>query len=181
MNGFPTDGCILEMPPSEAPGRGVSEDASASWSAAAMCRFAIYAQKTVLTLLAPKPNRQPPSLRYGGPRRAGALQKLRHVVAPPRGRCANAPSRTLRPVPCSPKHRSRSTLPARIQLPLAWLLLAGWLGPAPAASPDPKVAASIERYCTRCHDADTKKGGLDLDRLRQTDVTQHADDWERVQ
>ncbi|HXJ74177.1 MAG TPA: DUF1587 domain-containing protein, partial [Candidatus Dormibacteraeota bacterium] len=60
------------------------------------------------------------------------------------------------------------------------MLLAGWLGPAPAASPDPKVAASIERYCTRCHDADTKKGGLDLDRLRQTDVTQHANDWERV-
>ncbi|HXI54188.1 MAG TPA: hypothetical protein VNH84_21900, partial [Candidatus Saccharimonadales bacterium] len=45
-------------------------------------RFAIYAKKTVLTLLAPKPKRQPPSLRYGGPGRAGALQKLRHVVAP---------------------------------------------------------------------------------------------------
>jgi hypothetical protein len=36
----------------------VSEDAAASWSAAALCRFAIYAQKTVLTLLAPKPKRQ---------------------------------------------------------------------------------------------------------------------------
>jgi hypothetical protein len=60
------------------------------------------------------------------------------------------------------------------------LLLAAALGPAPAASPDAKVAATIERYCTRCHDADTKKGGLDLDGLRQTDVTQHADDWERV-
>ncbi|HXI53702.1 MAG TPA: hypothetical protein VNH84_19445, partial [Candidatus Saccharimonadales bacterium] len=48
------------------------------------CRFAIYAQKTVLTLLAPKPKRQ----------RAGALQKLRHVVAPPQGRCANAPVRS---------------------------------------------------------------------------------------
>ncbi len=75
-------GCILEMPPSEVPGRAVSEDAAASWSAAALCRFAIYAQKTVLTLLAPKPKRQ----------RAGALQKLRHVVAPPRGRCADAPA-----------------------------------------------------------------------------------------
>src|SRR6478736_1139406 len=74
-------GCILEMPPSEVPGRAVSEDAAASWSAAGLCRFAIYAQKTVLTLLAPKPKRQ----------RAGALQKLRHVVAPPRGRCADAP------------------------------------------------------------------------------------------
>ena len=62
----------------------VSEDAAASWSAAALCRFAIYAQKTVLTLLAPKPKRQ----------RAGALQKLRHVVAPPRGRCADAPRST---------------------------------------------------------------------------------------
>src|SRR5580765_7198706 len=75
--------CILEMPPSEVPGRAVSEDAAASWSAAALCRFAIYAQKTVLTLLAPKPKRQPPSLRYGGPGRAGALQKLRHVVVHP--------------------------------------------------------------------------------------------------
>src|SRR6476620_9983821 len=75
------EGCILEMPPSEVPGRAVSEDAAASWSAAALCRFAIYAQKTVLTLLAPKPKRQ----------RAAALQKLRHVVAPPRGRCADAP------------------------------------------------------------------------------------------
>src|SRR5580765_8184793 len=77
-------GCILEMPPSEVPGRAVSEDAAASWSAAALCRFAIYAQKTVLTFLAPKPKRQ----------RAGALQKLRHVAAPQRGQCANAPCRT---------------------------------------------------------------------------------------
>jgi hypothetical protein len=74
-------GGILEMPPAEAPGLGVSADASASWSAAALCRFAIYAKKTVLTLLAPKPKRQ----------RAGALQRLRHVVAPPRGQYANAP------------------------------------------------------------------------------------------
>src|SRR5580765_943310 len=79
---FGRHGCILEMPPSEVPGRAVSEDAAASWSAAALCRFAIYAQKTVLTHLAPKPKRQ----------RAGALQKLRHVVAPPRGRCADAPT-----------------------------------------------------------------------------------------
>src|SRR6476660_1174324 len=71
------------MLPSEVPGRAVSEDAAASWSAAGLCRFAIYAQKTVLTLLAPKPKRQ----------RAGALQKLRHVVAPPRGRRADAPKR----------------------------------------------------------------------------------------
>src|SRR5580765_6210674 len=69
------------MPPSEAPGRPVPEDAAAAWSAAGLCRFAIYAQRTVLTLIGPKPKRQ----------RAGALQKLRHVVAPPRGRCANAP------------------------------------------------------------------------------------------
>src|SRR5580765_7391509 len=67
--------------PSEAPGCAVPEDASASWSAAGLCRFAIYAKKTVLTLLAPKPKRQRPA----------ALQKLRHVVAPPRGQCANAP------------------------------------------------------------------------------------------
>ena len=77
------------MPPSEVPGRAVSEDAAASWSAAALCRFAIYAQKTVLTLLAPKPKRQPPSLRYGGPERAGEGWRT-PKASPRRGASAGA-------------------------------------------------------------------------------------------
>ena len=42
------------------------------------------------------------------------------------------------------------------------------------------VTPVIAEYCAGCHDAEVKKGGLDLQRLSQENVTQHPDEWERV-
>ncbi len=41
-------------------------------------------------------------------------------------------------------------------------------------------AAMVERYCISCHDADTKKGDIDLDSILRDDVAAHGDTWEKV-
>lgn len=38
----------------------------------------------------------------------------------------------------------------------------------------------LERFCIDCHDADTKKGGVDLDSILSQDVSAHAGLWEKV-
>ena len=38
----------------------------------------------------------------------------------------------------------------------------------------------LEQYCTTCHDADAKKGDVDLDSILGDDVAKHADVWETV-
>ena len=38
----------------------------------------------------------------------------------------------------------------------------------------------LERYCIDCHDADLKKGDLDLAAILGEDITKHADTWEAV-
>ena len=38
----------------------------------------------------------------------------------------------------------------------------------------------VEQHCATCHDGETKKGGLDLDRIRSEGVTQHPEVWEKV-
>lgn len=51
----------------------------------------------------------------------------------------------------------------------------------PASSPLPAPVKSVlNQYCVRCHDADVKKGGLDLERISRDGVTQHSDEWEQV-
>jgi len=42
------------------------------------------------------------------------------------------------------------------------------------------VRSMVNRYCADCHDADTKKGGLDLTGILQAGVTEHRDTWEHV-
>ena len=42
------------------------------------------------------------------------------------------------------------------------------------------VKSVVNQYCVSCHDADVKKGGLDLERLSREDITQHSEEWERV-
>ena len=42
------------------------------------------------------------------------------------------------------------------------------------------VASVVSQYCVTCHDADVKKGDLDLDSLSLGNVTQHSDEWEKV-
>jgi len=47
----------------------------------------------------------------------------------------------------------------------------------PVATP---VKAVVNQYCVSCHDADVKKGGLDLERINRDGVTEHSDEWEKV-
>src|SRR2546425_7135717 len=42
------------------------------------------------------------------------------------------------------------------------------------------VNSVLSTYCIKCHDAEMKKGGLDLERVSQEHMAQHADEWERV-
>ncbi|MFM2166324.1 MAG: hypothetical protein RIS79_695, partial [Verrucomicrobiota bacterium] len=46
------------------------------------------------------------------------------------------------------------------------------------AAPPPRAA--LERFCIGCHDADTKKGGVNLDSLLHDDIGKHAETWEAV-
>lgn len=70
---------------------------------------------------------------------------------------------------------------------LGWIVvaLAAFDPPAGAAqgealSPPAAVRAMLGRYCLDCHDADVKKGDLDLARLEQDDVARHSADWEKI-
>jgi hypothetical protein len=42
------------------------------------------------------------------------------------------------------------------------------------------VKVVVNQYCVSCHDAEVKKGGLDLERISRDDVTSHSDEWEKV-
>ncbi len=44
----------------------------------------------------------------------------------------------------------------------------------------PSVKADIHHYCVSCHNAEVKKGGLNLEHLIREEVTQHSDVWEQV-
>ena len=51
----------------------------------------------------------------------------------------------------------------------------------PPPSPLPaSVTSVVNTYCVGCHDAEMKKGGLDLERISRVGVTQHSEEWERV-
>jgi hypothetical protein len=59
----------------------------------------------------------------------------------------------------------------------------------PSANPPSSPGAGLDRaaiqkfvthHCTRCHDGDTKKAGLDLDALRAEDLAAHPEAWEKV-
>src|SRR3954464_1534229 len=53
------------------------------------------------------------------------------------------------------------------------------------AAPGPGLTSGslhsfIGEYCADCHDDSSKKGGLDLDTVSQSNIPNHPDDWERV-
>ena len=50
-------------------------------------------------------------------------------------------------------------------------------GTLPAIFPERAVTA---QYCIGCHDAETKKGGLDLDSIASEPLDQHPEIWEKV-
>ncbi len=60
--------------------------------------------------------------------------------------------------------------------------LTTWLNAAQVpASPLPSAThATLNEYCVKCHDADLKKGGLDLIQLGNEEITKHPDAWEKV-
>src|SRR5258706_12685756 len=62
-------------------------------------------------------------------------------------------------------------------LALAFNCVAAQPSSSPLAAP---VKSVVNQYCVSCHDADVKKGELDLERISRDDVRQHSDDWEHV-
>jgi hypothetical protein len=52
--------------------------------------------------------------------------------------------------------------------------------PSPAPAPVAAHVALVDEYCLSCHDADDKKGDLDLDAIASADVARHPDVWEKV-
>ncbi|HUR47181.1 MAG TPA: DUF1592 domain-containing protein [Candidatus Saccharimonadales bacterium] len=54
---------------------------------------------------------------------------------------------------------------------------AAQLPPSPVPS---SVNAMLNAYCVKCHDADVKKGELDLTLLDREEITKHPDEWEKV-
>jgi mono/diheme cytochrome c family protein len=62
-----------------------------------------------------------------------------------------------------------------IKLPPILALLA-----AAASATGADVPALVEKYCVECHDADAKKGGLDLDAVLGEAVGAHPAIWEKV-
>jgi hypothetical protein len=55
------------------------------------------------------------------------------------------------------------------------------LSAQPVRSPLPSsVSSLVSQYCLDCHNADVKKGGLDLERISRDDLAQHPKEWEHV-
>lgn len=56
------------------------------------------------------------------------------------------------------------------------------LGPtaAPSAKAASLVPSAVNQYCNNCHDSDTKKGDLDLEKLVRASMMTHSDEWEKV-
>src|SRR5213083_1440968 len=52
--------------------------------------------------------------------------------------------------------------------------------PLPASPLPSAVNTMFNDYCVKCHDADTKKGELDLAQLGREEITSHPDEWEKV-
>ncbi len=52
--------------------------------------------------------------------------------------------------------------------------------PPSSSSLPASVKSAVNQYCVSCHDADVKKGGLDLQILTSSNVTQHPAPWEQV-
>ncbi len=57
---------------------------------------------------------------------------------------------------------------------LLWLLLAS------CALAEQPPRAALERYCIGCHDADARKGGVDLESILSANFATHAETWEAV-
>src|SRR5262245_27761013 len=69
--------------------------------------------------------------------------------------------------------------PFRILVVLA--VAAGRVGAAPSPRDEPiTVRGVVEQHCLSCHDAHTKKGGLDLSALPAQDFAKNPEPWEKV-
>ena len=89
-----------------------------------------------------------------------------------------------RTIPIAPCRAAAAEIHRGIRFCGSALLLAAALNstaaqPASSSLPAP-VKSVVNQYCVSCHDADAKKGGLDLEHISLDDVTQHSEDWEHV-
>ena len=62
-----------------------------------------------------------------------------------------------------------------------WLSVADPSQAQQPSSPLPRAVKSVvNQYCVSCHDAEVKKGGLDLERISIDEVARHPKEWEQV-
>src|SRR5438552_409479 len=73
--------------------------------------------------------------------------------------------------------RKRSLPGLMVLAGFATSLSAAQLPPSPLPS---AVNTMLNAYCVKCHDADMKRGDLDLTRLGREDITRHPDEWEKL-
>ena len=74
-------------------------------------------------------------------------------------------------------HRGIRSVCSAVLLAMAFNSTAGQPSSSPLSAP---VKSVVNQYCVSCHDADVKKGGLDLERISRDGITQHSDEWEQV-
>lgn len=65
-----------------------------------------------------------------------------------------------------------------MRLRVPFLMLVGLS--LPGTSLRSAVPETVQRFCTDCHDAESKKGSLDLASILSADIGSHADTWEKV-
>jgi hypothetical protein len=79
----------------------------------------------------------------------------------------------------SAAHRKRKLMGNRTALIISGLALT--LAHAAYGQNEPaSVHAVVDRYCTKCHDADVAKGDLDLESVLNDQVAGHPEIWEKV-
>jgi len=89
-----------------------------------------------------------------------------------------------RPIPTGLRRAEAATIRRGIRFFCSLILSAEALHAAAAQPFSSPLAAPVKsivnQYCISCHDADVKKGGLDLEGISRDGVTEHAEQWERV-
>ena len=94
------------------------------------------------------------------------------------------PATVKRPIPTGLSRADAALILLGIRFFSSLVLVIAALNSQAAPPPSTPLAAPVKsvvnQYCVSCHDADVKKGGLDLERISRDEVTGHSDEWEKV-
>ena len=60
------------------------------------------------------------------------------------------------------------------------VFLSGFVASGFAAGAEQKLPEFLDRFCVSCHDADSEKGGLNLDAIKGAEIGAHSEVWEKA-